>query len=1053
VAAIVDEFTGLSLAPECELHHLTPDGWEAELTAARPQLLFVESAWRGRDGAWHNTVSRFPAELRSIVRWCTERGVPTVFWNKEDPVHFSTFLTTARAFDHVFTTDLDCVGRYKAALGHDRVHLLPFAAQPRVHHPIEDRAREDAFSFAGAYYRRYPDRTRDLDSFLAHLPALRRVDIFDRNLGSDDVNYTFPDAYRGYVVGTLPPEDVAQAYKGYRFGINLNSVKQSQTMFARRVYELLASNTVTVSNFSRGVRVLFGDLVVTTDSGAEAVRRLTSLADDEDRLDRHRLAGLRSVMSQHTYADRLATVMAAATGAEVPDPVPPVALVGHARTGEEAERLLAAMRRQAGVRWRGILLVDRGVDVGYQDGVTVLRAEAVWDDPAADLLGAAELVGVLHPDDYYGPHYVLDLALGTRYSDAAVLGKQGRYRAEGAGLRRVNPGAEYRRAGRLPVRCSLVRTAALRAGSLGALVGDVTDGLQPAGLDQVSLDRFGYCQGGRDGAGVAAAVDDLDLWTGVPLADLQRAAEATAPAELVVGDLPTVGWERLATWFSRRRRPAVSHGRVPGGWRISSTLDDDAYDYVYAASPVPVQELWAGDRAEAYLDTTPGLRLQLVFVFLDQEDGRLGNFFVPPAQHMSARIPAGAVAVRVGIRVAGPGSAVVRRLVLGHVRTRPGAVVPTTRDLVVSNLYPTYGNLYRNAFVHTRVQGYRERGLRAEVFRVRPDQEAEYDEYESVDVVTGGDAELRGVLAGGRHRSVMVHFLDRTMWSVLRELTGSVRVVVWVHGFDVQPWWRRRFVYDGEEDIRRAQEASEERMGFWREVFGEAGPHVHFVFVSQYLAETAFADVGVALDPGRYSVIHNPIDVDLFAFRPKDPDQRLRVLSIRPFASTTYANDLTVAAVLRLSREPWFEELEFRIVGDGPLFEETVAPIRSFPNVQLEQRFLTQREIAVLHREYGVFLVPTRMDTHGVSRDEAMSSGLVPVSTAVGAVPEFVDDDSGILVPGEDAEALAAAVARLRADPDLFLRLSAGAADRVRRQSARADVLDDELRVLRGTAG
>jgi glycosyltransferase involved in cell wall biosynthesis len=291
------------------------------------------------------------------------------------------------------------------------------------------------------------------------------------------------------------------------------------------------------------------------------------------------------------------------------------------------------------------------------------------------------------------------------------------------------------------------------------------------------------------------------------------------------------------------------------------------------------------------------------------------------------------------------------------------------------------------------------------------------------------------------------------MWSVLRELPGSVRVVVWVHGFDVQPWWRRRFVYDGEEDIRRAQEASEERMGFWREVFGEAGPHVHFVFVSQYLAETAFADVGVALDPGRYSVIHNPIDVDLFAFRPKDPDQRLRVLSIRPFASTTYANDLTVAAVLRLSREPWFEELEFRIVGDGPLFEETVAPIRSFPNVQLEQRFLTQREIAVLHREYGVFLVPTRMDTHGVSRDEAMSSGLVPVSTAVGAVPEFVDEDSGILVPGEDAEALAAAVARLRADPDLFLRLSAGAADRVRRQSARADVLDDELRVLRGTAG
>jgi glycosyltransferase involved in cell wall biosynthesis len=36
--------------------------------------------------------------------------------------------------------------------------------------------------------------------------------------------------------------------------------------------------------------------------------------------------------------------------------------------------------------------------------------------------------------------------------------------------------------------------------------------------------------------------------------------------------------------------------------------------------------------------------------------------------------------------------------------------------------------------------------------------------------------------------------------------------------------------------------------------------------------------------------------------------------------------------------------------------------------------------------------VPSRTDTQGVSRDEAMSSGLVPVTNAVAAIPEFVDD-------------------------------------------------------------
>ena len=69
--------------------------------------------------------------MQDILAWAAEFGVPTAFWNKEDPVHFQTFLNTARGFDHVFTTDIDCIHRYKAALGHDQVHFLPFAASRR----------------------------------------------------------------------------------------------------------------------------------------------------------------------------------------------------------------------------------------------------------------------------------------------------------------------------------------------------------------------------------------------------------------------------------------------------------------------------------------------------------------------------------------------------------------------------------------------------------------------------------------------------------------------------------------------------------------------------------------------------------------------------------------------------------------------------------------------------------------------------------------------------------------------------------------------------------
>ena len=231
----------------------------------------------------------------------------------------------------------------------------------------------------------------------------------------------------------------------------------------------------------------------------------------------------------------------------------------------------------------------------------------------------------------------------------------------------------------------------------------------------------------------------------------------------------------------------------------------------------------------------------------------------------------------------------------------------------------------------------------------------------------------------------------------------------------------------------------------WREIFESSPEDMHFVFVSQWFAETVFEDVGVRLPDHRWSIIHNPIDADVFPYREKTAQHRLRVLSIRPYHSRVYANDLSVAAVLELKDEPWFDEMEFTFLGDGPLFEETLAPLRGLPNVSIRRGFLTHEQIAREHAVHGVLLVPTRSDTQGVSRDEAMSSGLVPVTSAVAAVPEFVDEECAFLAPPEDHHGLADALRALHRDPERYLGMSRAAAERVRAQSGADHVVAEEM--------
>ena len=290
VAVILDAFSELAYRYEWNQILITPDDWRQRLAAQPPALLFVESAWNGNRGAWRLAMStpRGPSpSLQELVAWCRARAIPTVFWNKEDPPNYDRFLETARLFDQVFTVDANRIENYRRDLGHDRIGLLPFAAQPRVHNPVlRGRGRIHDVAFAGTYFaHKHPDRLQQMD-YLLPAAADKNLHIYSRLENNADPRYQFPDHLRRFVVGSLEYEEMLAAYTSYKVFLNVNSVTDSPTMCARRLFELSAAQTAVVTAPAASVEPFFGDTLTVVDSEETAARALSILINQPEHRDR-----------------------------------------------------------------------------------------------------------------------------------------------------------------------------------------------------------------------------------------------------------------------------------------------------------------------------------------------------------------------------------------------------------------------------------------------------------------------------------------------------------------------------------------------------------------------------------------------------------------------------------------------------------------------------------------------------------------------------------------------------------------------------------------------
>lgn len=109
------------------------------------------------------------------------------------------------------------------------------------------------------------------------------------------------------------------------------------------------------------------------------------------------------------------------------------------------------------------------------------------------------------------------------------------------------------------------------------------------------------------------------------------------------------------------------------------------------------------------------------------------------------------------------------------------------------------------------------------------------------------------------------------------------------------------------------------------------------------------------------------------------------------------------------------------VVGDGPLRARVPDTVG----------FVSPRELDPYYERAAVVCVPSRREGYGVVAREAMAHARPVVATAVGGLPDAVEDGvTGIVVPPGDPPALRAALRRLLDEPALRARLGAAARER-----------------------
>lgn len=207
--------------------------------------------------------------------------------------------------------------------------------------------------------------------------------------------------------------------------------------------------------------------------------------------------------------------------------------------------------------------------------------------------------------------------------------------------------------------------------------------------------------------------------------------------------------------------------------------------------------------------------------------------------------------------------------------------------------------------------------------------------------------------------------------------------------------------------------------------------HVETRLVSQGIPAAKLGLIRNGIDPERFEVAR---DADLRTALAGDSTAPVVLTAARLVPQKAIGVLLAAAALV--------PGVIFLLAGEGPdrpALEARAAEL----GVSSRVRFLGARlDMAELLAVSDLFVLPSLAEGLPISILEAMAGAKPVVATRIGGIDEVVlEGETGLMVPPGDAEALAAAIRRVLADPELAWRLGQGGRTRVYQEFSLAGMI------------